>query len=49
LVEFWPEDRKNNNARLVPHMSHEVVLVGSLGVENGKKAIYASSLKMVSK
>jgi hypothetical protein len=39
----------NNNARLVPHMSHKVVLVGSLGVENGKKAIYASGLKMVSK
>ena len=40
---------KNNNARLVPHMSHKVVMVGSLGVQDGKKAIYASGLKPVSK
>jgi hypothetical protein len=39
----------NNNARLVSHMGHKVVMVGSLGVENGKKAIYASALKDVSK
>jgi len=39
----------NNNARLVPHMGHKVVMVGSLGVENGKKALYASGLKMLSK
>ena len=39
----------NNNARLVPHMGYKVVMVDSLGVENGTKAIYESALKMVSK
>jgi hypothetical protein len=39
---------KNNNARLVPHMSKKVTAVGSLGLQGTKKQIFASALKEVS-
>jgi hypothetical protein len=40
---------KNNNERLIKHMSHTVSLQGSLGVDNGTKTILASAMKMISK
>jgi len=40
---------KDNNARLVRHMSHKVALQGSLGVNNGTKTILAAAIKTISK
>jgi hypothetical protein len=40
---------KDNNARLVRHMSHQVAVQGSLAIgNNGTKTILATSIKMVS-
>jgi hypothetical protein len=40
----------NNNAKLVPHMSHTVEITGEIGTAAGGKAtISADTLKMVSK
>jgi NAD(P)-dependent dehydrogenase (short-subunit alcohol dehydrogenase family) len=38
-----------NNAKLVPHMSHTVTLTGDVTDAKGKKTIHATALKMVSK
>jgi hypothetical protein len=38
-----------NNAKLVPHMSHKVTLTGDVMEANGKKMIHATALKMISK
>ena len=38
-----------NNAKLVPHMSHKVALTGDVMEANGKKMIHATALKMISK
>ena len=37
------------NAKLVPHMSHTVTLTGDVMDEKGKKTIHATALKMISK
>jgi hypothetical protein len=39
----------NNNAKLVPHMSHKVELTGDVTEKGGTMTIAASSLKMISK
>jgi len=39
----------NNNAKLVPHMSHKVELTGDVSETGGTMMIAATSLKMVSK
>jgi hypothetical protein len=38
-----------NNAKLVPHMSHKVELTGDVTDKGGAMTIAATSLKMVSK
>jgi hypothetical protein len=39
----------NNNAKLVPHLSHKVELTGDVTEKNGTMTIAATSLKMISK
>jgi hypothetical protein len=39
----------NNNAKLVPHMSHKVELSGDVTSKGGTMTIAATSLKMISK
>jgi hypothetical protein len=39
----------NNNAKLVPHMSHKVELTGDVAEKGGTMTIAATSLKMISK
>jgi hypothetical protein len=39
----------NNNAKLVPHMSHKVELTGDVTATGGTVTIAATSLKMISK
>jgi hypothetical protein len=39
---------KDNNAQLVPHISHIVELTGAVTEQEGKKSIAAKSLKMAS-
>jgi len=39
----------NNNAKLVPHMSHRVELTGDVSETGGTMTIAATSLKMISK
>lgn len=39
----------NNNAKLVPHMSHKVELTGDVTSKGGTMTIAATSLKMISK
>lgn len=39
----------NNNAKLVPHMSHKVELTGDVTEKGATRTIAAASLKMVSK
>jgi hypothetical protein len=39
----------NNNAKLVPHMSHKVELTGDVSETGGTMTIAAASLKMISK
>jgi hypothetical protein len=39
----------NNNAKLVPHMSHKVELTGDVSENGGTMTIAATSLKMISK
>jgi hypothetical protein len=39
----------DNNAKLVPHMSHKVTLTGDVMEVKGKKMIHATALKMISK
>jgi len=39
----------NNNAKLVPHMSHKVELTGDVTEKGGAMTIAATSLKMISK
>lgn len=39
----------NNNAKLVPHMSHKVELTGDVTEKGGTMTISATSLKMISK
>lgn len=39
---------KDNNAQLVPHMSHIVELTGEVSEKDGHKMITASALKMIS-
>ena len=39
----------NNNAKLVPHMSHKVELTGDVTETGGTMTIAATSLKMISK
>jgi len=39
----------NNNAKLIPHMSHKVELTGDVTEKNGAMTIAASNLKMISK
>jgi uncharacterized membrane protein len=39
----------DNNAKLVPHMSHKVTLTGDVMDVKGKKMIHATALKMISK
>ena len=39
----------NNNAKLVPHLSHKVELTGDVTEKGGTMTIAATSLKMISK
>ena len=39
----------DNNAKLVPHMSHKVSLTGDVMDTKGTKMIHATDLKMISK
>ena len=39
---------KDNNAQLVPHMSHIVELTGEVSEKDGHKMITATALKMIS-
>jgi hypothetical protein len=39
----------DNNAKLVPHMSHTVTLTGDVMDTKGSKMIHATALKMISK
>ena len=39
----------NNNAKLVPHMSHKVELTGDVTEKNGASTIAATNLKMISR
>ena len=39
----------NNNAKLVPHLSHKVELTGDVTEKGGTMTIAAASLKMISK
>ena len=39
----------NDNAKLVPHMSHKVELTGDVTESGGTMTIAATSLKMISK
>ena len=39
----------NNNAKLVPHLSHKVELTGDVTASGGAMTIAATSLKMISK
>ena len=39
----------DNNAKLVPHMSHKVALTGDVVDAKGTKTIHATSLNMISK
>jgi hypothetical protein len=39
----------NNNAKLVPHMSHKVELTGDVTTKGGAMTIAATNLKMISK
>lgn len=39
----------NNNAKLVPHMSHTVTIIGDVSEKEGQMTIAASELKMVAK
>jgi len=39
----------NNNAKLVPHLSHQVELTGDVSNKDGSMTIAATSLKMISK
>jgi hypothetical protein len=39
----------NNNAKLVPHMSHKVELTGDVTEKEGSSTIAATNLKMISK
>ena len=39
----------NNNAKLIPHITHTVAITGDTMEMNGKMMIHASELKMVSK
>ena len=39
----------NNNAKLVPHMSHKVELTGDVTEKGGAMTIAATNLKMISK
>ena len=39
----------NNNAKLVPHMSHKVELTGDVTQKGGAMTIAATNLKMISK
>jgi hypothetical protein len=39
----------DNNAKLVPHMSHTVSLTGDVSGQDGKMVIAATALKMVSR
>lgn len=40
---------ENNNAKLIPHITHTVSITGDTMEMNGKMMIHASDLKMVSK
>ena len=40
---------ENNNAKLIPHITHTVTMTGDTMDTNGKMMIHASELKMVSK
>jgi len=40
---------KDNNAKLVPHMTHIVELTGEVTTKDGKNSIAASNLKMISR
>ena len=39
----------NNNAKLVPHLSHKVELTGDVTEKGGTMTIAATNLKMISK
>jgi hypothetical protein len=39
----------NNNAKLIPHMSHKVELTGDVSQQSGFMTIAATDLKMISK
>ncbi len=46
LYEVKGDLAENNNAKLVPHMSHTVELTGDVSDDGGKMVINATSLKM---
>lgn len=46
VIEVMGELAENNNAKLVPHMSHTVELTGEVSEKDGKTMIMATSLKM---
>lgn len=47
LIEVKGDLAADNNAKLVPHMSHQVELTGDMSEEGGKMIMSAKSLKMV--
>ena len=49
LYEVKGDLAADNNAKLVPHMSHTVELTGDVSEKDGKMVIDASNLKMLSK
>jgi hypothetical protein len=49
LYEVMGELAANNNAKMVPHMSHTVEITGDVSEKDGKMMIMADSLKMAKK
>lgn len=47
LIEVKGDLAADNNAKLVPHMSHEVELTGDMSEQDGKMVMQAKSLKMI--
>jgi len=49
LYQITGDLAANNNAKLVPHVSHTVEVTGNVSEKDGKMMIDASSLKMAKK
>ena len=49
LYQITGDLAKDNNAKLVPHVSHTVEITGDVTEKDGKMMLEADSLKMISK